>query len=52
LLLDLEGFGRTRIDAHTRAKTLQVVFYVEASKAVTLLRAEFGAFRKTLQALG
>lgn len=51
-LLDLEGFGQTRIDAHLTAKTLWVAFYVDQSSAVTLLQSELPAFRETLQSLG
>ena len=51
-LLDLEGFGHTRIDTHITAKTLKVIFYVEESGAVTLLRSELPSFRETLQSLG
>ncbi|MBI3325317.1 MAG: flagellar hook-length control protein FliK [Nitrospinae bacterium] len=50
--LDLEGFGETRIHAHVASKTLKVIFYVEQSDAVKLLRSELSAFRETLHALG
>jgi len=51
-LLDLEGFGQTRIDAHLTAKTLWVAFYVDQSSAVALLQSALPAFRETLQSLG
>lgn len=51
-LLDLEGFGRTRIDAYITSKTLKVIFYVEQGGAVTLLRSELPSFRETLHSLG
>jgi len=51
-LLDLEGFGHTRIDAHITSKTLKVIFYVEQSGVVTLLRSELPSFRETLHSLG
>lgn len=51
-LLDLEGFGHTRIDGHITSKTLKVIFYVERSGAVTRLRSEFPSFRETLHTLG
>ncbi|MBI3301626.1 MAG: hypothetical protein HYZ72_06065 [Deltaproteobacteria bacterium] len=51
-LLDLEGFGQTRIDAHITAKTLWVAFYVDQSRTVSLLHSELPAFRETLQSLG
>jgi hypothetical protein len=51
-LLDLDGFGRTRIDAHLTSKTLRVNFYLEHGEAVTLLRSELPSFRETLNASG
>lgn len=51
-LLDLEGFGQTRIDAHLSTKTLRVIFYVDQPQALALLQAELPGFRETLQSLG
>jgi hypothetical protein len=51
-LLDLEGFGQTRIDAHIASERLRVIFYVEQSAAVALLRSELPSFHETLHSLG
>lgn len=51
-LLDLEGFGQTRIDAHIGETSLWVAFYVDQDPSIALLRAELPKFRETLQAFG
>jgi hypothetical protein len=50
--LDLDGFGQTRIDAHVTPHALRVIFYVDHSSALTVLRSELPAFQDTLRALG
>jgi hypothetical protein len=52
LLLDLDEFGQTRIDAHFTERSVRAIFYVERDTAVELLRAEMPAFQKTLEGLG
>jgi hypothetical protein len=51
-LLDLENFGRTRIDAHITAKELRAIFYVDREGSLRSIRQELPAFRETLTALG
>lgn len=51
-LLDLENFGRTRIDAHMDAKELRAMFYVDRDGSLRVIRQELPAFRETLAALG
>jgi hypothetical protein len=51
-LLDLENFGRTRIDAHLTEKRLRVIFYVDREGSIALLRQELPSFRETLLAMG
>jgi hypothetical protein len=51
-LLDLENFGRTRIDAHVTEKQLRVIFYVDRESSIMLLRQELPSFRETLLAMG
>lgn len=51
-MLDLDGFGQTRIDARVGEKSLGVAFYVDQNSSVALLRRELPAFRETLQSLG
>jgi hypothetical protein len=51
-LLDLDGFGQTRIDAHIGEKSLWVAFYVDQDSSVSLLKTELPRFRETLQAFG
>ena len=51
-LLDLEGFGKTRIDARVGEQSLWVAFYVDQPHTVSLLKEEIPAFRETLQSLG
>jgi hypothetical protein len=51
-LLDLEGFGKTRIDARIGEKALWIAFYVDQPDSVSLLKEELPGFRETLQALG
>jgi hypothetical protein len=51
-LLDLENFGRTRIDAHIDAVELRAVFYVANEGSLRLFRQELPEFRQTLLAFG
>jgi hypothetical protein len=51
-LLDLENFGRTRIDAHVSERELKVIFYVDRESSIALLREEIPSFRQTLVAMG
>lgn len=53
-LLDLENFGRTRIDAHVDAdqKNLRVMFYVDRDNSVASIKEELPQFRELLQGLG
>jgi hypothetical protein len=51
-LLDLENFGRTRIDAHIDAKEFRAVFYLDREGSLRLIRQELPGFREMLMALG
>jgi hypothetical protein len=51
-MLDLEDFGRTRIDAHIDHKELRAVFFVDAERSLQLIRQELPDFRETLMAFG
>jgi hypothetical protein len=51
-LLDLDNFGRMRIEAHLKALDLGVVFYVDREDSVLLLRREIPAFAATLRTMG
>ncbi len=51
-LLDLGGFGPTRIDAQLTEQSLKANFYVEETGADTFLREEFPVFEEILHALG
>jgi hypothetical protein len=51
-LLDLENFGRTRINAHIDAKELRAIFYVDREGSLRLIRQELPAFREILTELG
>jgi len=51
-LLDLENFGRTRIDAHVGERELRVIFYVDRASSIALLRQELPSFREMLLAMG
>jgi hypothetical protein len=51
-LLDLEHFGRTRIDAHIEGEKLHAVFYVDRAASLGLIRQELPGFRDSLTALG
>ena len=51
-LLDLENFGRTRIDAHVSERELCVIFYVDRESSIALLRQELPSFREALLAMG
>jgi hypothetical protein len=50
--LDLEHFGRTRIDAHIGSTSLRAAFYVDQAESVALLRQELPEFHGVLQSLG
>ncbi len=51
-LLELEDFGRTRIDARLEGRNLRVIFYVEREDSIRLLTREMSSLRETLLALG
>jgi hypothetical protein len=51
-LLDLDDFGRIRIEAHLKALDLRVIFYVDQEDSAVLLRREIPAFAATLKAVG
>jgi hypothetical protein len=51
-LLDLENFGRTRIDARVDGKELRADFYVDNDGSLRLIRQELPGFRESLMALG
>jgi hypothetical protein len=51
-LLDLDNFGRTRIEAHLKAQDLRVIFYVDQNDSVEELRRELPGFALTLKAIG
>ena len=51
-LLDLENFGRTRVDAHIEGGKLHAVFYVDRPASLRMVRQELTGFRETLLALG
>jgi hypothetical protein len=50
-MLDLENFGRVRIDAHVDAEFCGV-FFVDNERSLQLIRQELHGFRETLMALG
>jgi hypothetical protein len=51
-LLDLDNFGRTRIETHLKGQDLRVLFYVDQDDSVALLRRELPGFAVTLKAMG
>lgn len=51
-LLDLDGLGKTRIDAHLTAHSVRVLFYLETENAVRRVRTELPAFGQSLEAMG
>lgn len=51
-MLDLDGFGQTRIDAHIGEKSLWVAFYVSQDNSLSLLKKELPGFHETLRVLG
>ncbi len=51
-LLDLENFGRTRIDAYLSEQSLRVVFYVDRDHSLAMLTEEIPAFQEVLSSLG
>jgi len=51
-LLDLENFGRTRIDAHVSQYELRAVFYIDRESSIALLREAAPSLRQTLLAMG
>lgn len=50
--LELEEFGRLRIDAHVRTDSLTASFYVDVESSLIRLRAELPRLSDSLQALG
>jgi len=50
--LDLEEFGRLRIDARVRGNFLTAVFYADKEPSLTQLRLELPRLQESLQALG
>jgi hypothetical protein len=51
-MLDLENFGRTRIDAHVSTKEIRAILFVDEERSLQLIRQELPGFRQTLIALG
>ena len=51
-MLDLEDFGRTRIDAYINSNELRAVFFLDNEQSLQILRQELFGFRDTLLALG
>jgi hypothetical protein len=51
-LLDLDGLGRTRIDARFSGSAIRVMFYVEGDATLNRVRSELPAFGRALQGLG
>jgi hypothetical protein len=51
-LLDLEGLGQTRIDAHFQGSGLRALFYAPEGEGLERIRGELPAFRATLEGLG
>lgn len=51
-MLDLENFGRIRIDAHIGDSELRAVFFVDEERSLQLIRQELPGFRETLISLG
>jgi hypothetical protein len=50
--LDLDGLGRTRIDAHFGDQAARVVFFVEGDESLRRVRAELPAFGQNLRTMG
>ena len=51
-LLDLENFGRTRIEAHVEPNGVRAVFFLEDEGSLSLIRRELPGFREILMAIG
>lgn len=51
-LLELENFGRTRIDARLEGRKLRGIFYLDQEDSIGLLTRELPSLRETLLALG
>ena len=51
-MLDLDGFGQTRIEARVGKKSLWVAFYVDQHDSVALLQRELVEFREIIRSLG
>jgi hypothetical protein len=51
-MLDLENFGRMRIDAHVDLAEFRGVFFVDNERSLQLIRQELHHFFETLMALG
>lgn len=52
ILLDLENFGRTRVDAHADSAKVHAVFYVDREGSLLAIRQGLPAFRQALLSLG
>ena len=50
--LDLEEFGRMRVDAHLRPGSVTAVFYVDAEESLTRIDMELPRLRESLRAVG
>lgn len=51
-MLDLEHFGRTRVDAQIADSKLRAIFFVDDEVSLQLISEELPGFRDTLTALG
>jgi hypothetical protein len=51
-LLDLENFGRTRIDARVSSHELRAIFYVDRESSIALVREAIPGLRETLIGMG
>ena len=51
-LLDLDGLGQTKIDAHLTEQAVHATFYVEQQKAEAFLRPHLAALQEALYDLG
>jgi hypothetical protein len=51
-LLDLENFGRTRIDARVSDHELRAVFYIDRESSIALVREATPGLRETLLGMG
>ncbi|MFQ5740288.1 MAG: hypothetical protein ACE5JX_14875 [Acidobacteriota bacterium] len=51
-ILQLDGLGKTRIDAYLSSGVLQAVFYLEKAAAVPVMRQELASLEEALRASG